>query len=140
MVKIDIDYLGDLMCEITHTPSGNKFFTDAPLDNQGEAKYISPTDLLAASIGSCVATIMGIKAKANDIDIKGMKISTYKEMVNVPFRRVSKLTLEITYPHLLNEKDYELLSNVVKTCPVTKSLLPEIKLEYSFKYANGGLK
>ncbi len=136
MVKIDIDYLGDLMCEITHTPSGNKFLTDAPIDNNGQARYISPTDLLAASIGSCIVTIMGIKANANSIDIKGMKISIFKEMINDPFRRVSKLTLEINFPNKLNEKDFEILSNVVKTCPVTRSLLPEIELEYSFKYAN----
>ncbi|MCX6146147.1 MAG: OsmC family protein [Candidatus Kapabacteria bacterium] len=135
MVKIEIEYLGDLMCEVTHSPSGNKFFTDAPLDNQGQARYISPTDLLAASIGSCVATIMGIKAKANNIEIKGMKILTFKEMINTPFRRVDKLTLEIIFPNKLDDKDYELLSNVVKVCPVTKSLLPEIELEYSFKYA-----
>jgi putative redox protein len=135
MVKIEIEYLGDLMCEVTHSPSGNKFFTDAPLDNQGQARYISPTDLLAASIGSCVATIMGIKAKANNIEIKGMKILTFKEMINTPFRRVNKLTLEIIFPNKLNNKDFELLSNVVKVCPVTKSLLPEIELEYSFKYA-----
>lgn len=135
MVKIEIEYLGDLMCEVTHSPSGKKFFTDAPLDNQGQARYISPTDLLAASIGSCVATIMGIKAKANNIDIKGMKILTFKEMINTPFRRVDKLTLELIFPNKLNVKDYELLSKVVKVCPVTKSLLPEIELEYSFKYA-----
>lgn len=135
MVQIDVDYLGDLMCEITHTPSGNKFFSDAPLDNNGQARYISPTDLLAASIGSCIATIMGIKANTNQIDIKGLKISVVKDMINEPFRRVSKLTLKITFPHKLNDNEFAILSNVVKTCPVTRSLLPEIEMDYTFDFA-----
>ena len=130
MVQINIDYLGDLMCKVTHTPSGNSFFTDAPLDNTGEARYISPTDLLAASIGSCIATIMGIKAKANGINIEGLKITVDKEMDNLPFRRVSKLTVRIYFASILNEKDFAIMQNVVNTCPVTKSLLPEIELDY----------
>lgn len=130
MVQIDIDYLGDLMCKVTHTPSGNTFFTDAPIDNNGQARYISPTDLLAASIGSCIATIMGIKANANGIDIKGLKISVVKEMVNTPFRRVSKLTARINFALPLNEKDLAIMQNVVNTCPVTRSLLPEIEIDY----------
>lgn len=130
MVQINIDYLGDLMCKVTHTPSGNSFFTDAPLDNTGQARYISPTDLLAASIGSCIATIMGIKANANGINIEGLKITVGKEMDNLPFRRVSKLTVRIYFATVLNQKDFAIMQNVVNTCPVTKSLLPEIELDY----------
>lgn len=131
-VRIDVNYLGDLQCEVIHTPSGNKFYTDAPLDNNGQARYISPTDMLAGSIASCVATIMGIKANANNIDISGLKISAIKEMINEPFRRVSKLSLEITFTKKLEQKEFNILANVVKTCPVTRSLLPEIELDYKF--------
>lgn len=130
MVQIDVEYLGDLMCKVTHTPSGNTFFTDAPIDNNGQARYISPTDLLAASIGSCIATIMGIKANANGIDITGLKINVVKQMVNTPFRRVDKLTARIYFEKRLNEKDFAIMQNVVNTCPVTRSLLPEIEIDY----------
>lgn len=133
MVKIKSEYLGDLSCKVTHTPSGNSFKTDAPLDNRGKARFISPTDMLAGSIASCVSTIMGIKAKDNNIDINGLEILAYKEMKNDPYRMVKKLTLEITFPYQLNNKDFNLLSNVVKTCPVTRSLHPDIELEYHFK-------
>lgn len=135
MIRIDVDYLGDLHCEIVHAPSGQKFLTDAPVDNNGKGEYISPTDLLCASIASCVATIMGIKARDAGIDIKGLRISAFKEMVTEPFRRVGKLTLDITFPNELNEKDFALLSNVVKTCPVTRSLSPEVELAYKFGFA-----
>lgn len=133
-VRIDVDYLGDLDCKVTHSLSGNSFLTDAPEDNQGLARHISPTDLLAASIGSCVATIMGIKAKSNELDISGLKISVLKEMANEPFRRISKLSFTIIFPKKLSEKNFQILSNVVKTCPVTRSLHPDVELEYEFLF------
>lgn len=134
MIKISVDYLGDLYCNVVHTPSGNSFKTCAPVDNKGKGDYISPTDLVAASIASCVSTIMGIKAQEKGIDLVGMNITASKIMTNVPFRRVDKLILDITFPKPLSDEDFKLLSNVVKTCPVTKSLTSEIELGYNFKF------
>jgi len=138
-VRIEVEYLGDLNCKVTHTPSGTSFLTDAPLDNNGQARNISPTDLLAASIASCISTIMGIKAKANNIDLSGMKVSAVKEMINEPFRRVSKLTIEVTFPRQLSEKEFQIMSAVAKTCPVTRSLLPEIEIEVTYKFAENSI-
>lgn len=135
MVKISVDYLGDLYCNVVHTPSGNSFKTNAPLDNKGKGEFISPTDMVAGAIASCVSTIMGIKAQEKNIDIVGMNITASKIMINEPYRRIEKLILDITFPHKLDESDFKLLSNVVKTCPVTRSLSPDVKLEYNFKFS-----
>lgn len=134
MVKINIEYLNDLHCKVTHGPSGTWFLTDAPLDNQGKAEFISPTDLLAASIGSCIATIMGIKARDINVNLEGLKIDVSKEMVNQPYRRVSKLTLNIQYPKRYDDKIQEILNNVVKICPVSKSLSSEVEFVVNFSY------
>ncbi len=136
MVKINIEYLNDLHCRVTHGPSGTYFLTDAPLDNQGKAEFISPTDLLAASVASCIATIMGIKARDLNLDLEGLRIEVSKDMVNQPFRRISKLTLIIQYPKRYDDKTQEVLNNVVKICPVTRSLSPEIEFDVSFSYPN----
>lgn len=132
VVRIDVDYLGDLHTKVTHAPSEQSFLTDAPVDNEGKGEYISPTDLAGASIASCVATIMGIKARKNDINIEGLHISVEKRMVNVPFRRIGKLSFEITFKHPLAKKEFDIMANVVKTCPVTRSLHPDIELDYKF--------
>lgn len=138
MVQIDVEYLGDLHCKVTHAPSGQSFITDAPVDNEGKGEMISPTDLLAASIGSCISTIMAIKAKQKGLNIDGLKISVLKEMTNLPFRRVNKLYLKITFPNKLADNDFKLLSNVVNICPVTKSLREEIEVipEFYFDQKN----
>ena len=134
MVNIIVEYLGDLHCKVIHEPSGNYFLTDAPLDNNGKAEYISPTDLAAASIGSCIATIMGIKANVNGIDLSGLKIVVSKDMINEPFRRINKLIVNIHFKRKYTEKEFKILDNVVKTCPVTRSLLPEIEIIHNYHF------
>lgn len=135
MVQINVEYLGDLHCVVEHGPSGQKFMTDAPIDNQGKGEFFSPTDLVATAIGSCIATIMGILARNNNIDIVGMKIQVQKEMMNQPYRRIKKLFLNIEFPHRLNDHDFTIMKNVIKTCPVTRSLHPEIELEVNYDFA-----
>jgi putative redox protein len=134
MVQINIEYLGDLHCRIQHGPSGQEFLTDAPVDNNGKGEYISPTDLLATSVGSCIATIMGIQAKRNNIAIEGLKIKVLKEMQNEPYRRVKTLYIDFLFPNQLDNKSLTIMKNVIKTCPVTRSLHPDIEIidTYSF--------
>lgn len=134
-VQIDIEYLGDLHCQIKHGPSGQTFMTDAPVDNNGKGEYISPTDLLGTASGSCIATIMGIVARNQNFNIDGLKITVTKEMSNHPFRRIAKLTMDIVFPRELTSKEFELLQNVVKTCPVTRSLSQELQLIVNFSFA-----
>ncbi|MBX3044681.1 MAG: OsmC family protein [Ignavibacteriae bacterium] len=132
MVQIDIEYTGDLHCKVTHTPSGQTFITDAPTDNQGKGEFISPTDLTVASIGSCIATIMAIRAKNSGFDIGNLKISAYKHMVNEPYRRISKIELDFFLARKFDEKEMAILKNVVKTCPVSRSLSSEVEIVHKF--------
>ena len=69
MATIQTLYLGDLRTEITHVQSGNRVITDAPTDNNGKGEYISPTDMVAAALGSCMLTLMGIAARRLDAGI-----------------------------------------------------------------------
>ncbi|MFH1052225.1 MAG: OsmC family protein [bacterium] len=135
-VQIDVEYLGDLHCKAIHGPSGNEIVTDAPLDNQGKGEYFSPTDLAATAIGVCIPTIMGIKARQNNIDIAGLKVTVNKEMMNEPYRRIKKLKLNFVFPKKLNDKDFQIMKNVIKTCPVTRSLHPDIEIETNYSFAD----
>ncbi|HMP87239.1 MAG TPA: OsmC family peroxiredoxin, partial [Lacibacter sp.] len=58
-----IVYQGSLRTEALHLQSGTRIETDAPTDNQGKGERFSPTDLVATALGSCMMTIMGIKAR-----------------------------------------------------------------------------
>ena len=59
MATVETIYLGELRTEATHVQSGSKILTDAPTDNHGKGEAFSPTDLVAAALGSCMMTLMG---------------------------------------------------------------------------------
>ena len=90
MATIQTLYLGDLRTEITHVQSGNRVITDAPTDNNGKGEYISPTDMVAAALGSCMLTLMGIAARRLEIDLKGTRVEIQKVMAAEP-RRIAEI-------------------------------------------------
>jgi len=131
MATIETTYLGDLRTEATHLQSGTKIITDAPIDNQGKGEAFSPTDLLAASLGSCMLTIMGIKARASNIDIDGTTISITKIMAADP-RRVGEIVINFKFPKEYTEKEQLLLERAALTCPVYYSLHEDLKKTVDF--------
>ena len=121
-VTIDITYEGDLQCRLVHGPSGGILITDAPRDNEGEGRQFSPTDLAAASLGSCILTIMGVAARSRNLDIAGARAVVTKEMSSVPRRHISKIAMTITLPASLDAKSRKVLEKIADTCPVRHSL------------------
>jgi len=131
-VHISSTYLGDLRCEAIHGPSQNKLLTDAPVDNQGKGEAFSPTDLVATALGTCMATTMGIYAKRHDIDLRGLAVSVEKEMSADAPRRIAKLTVELRMPLPQSHPHREVLERTALTCPVHKSLHPDVALPVRF--------
>ncbi|MEM7010343.1 MAG: OsmC family protein [Verrucomicrobiota bacterium] len=134
MVQIDVTYEGGLRCSATHGPSGEKLFTDAPVDNHGKGESFSPTDLCATALATCMPTVIGIFAERHDIDLKGMTVRVGKIMTAEPPRRIAKLELEINVPIAEDHKHREALERAALTCPVHKSLLAEIEIPVKFNW------
>lgn len=134
MVSIQLEYQGDLHCKATHGPSGVELATDAPKDNQGRGESFSPTDLVATALGSCMLTIMGIAARTLNIDISGATASVRKEMTATPPRRIERLTVRIRVPHAPSAADREKLERAAHTCPVHRSLHPDVQIPIEFTW------
>ena len=130
-----IIYKGDLRTEATHIESGNIIITDAPKDNEGRGDAFSPTDLVAAALGSCMLTIMGIVAKRKSIDIDGSKAEIEKKMSKDP-RRISEICVKIYFAKPIDKINRELLERAAHTCPVSKSLNDELNEIVQFIYPN----
>ena len=133
-VQIEMIYDGQLRTKATHGPSGNSVITDAPVDNHGRGESFSPTDLVATALGTCMATVMGIFAERHGIDLKGMRISVKKEMVQVPIRRIGKLSVEIQVPLASDHPHRAALERTVHTCPVHQSLHPDVEKPVTFHW------
>jgi putative redox protein len=129
-----VTYESNLRTTCLHLQSGSAIETDAPTDNKGKGERFSPTDLIATGLGACMITTMGIKAQTMDIALDGAKVEVTKVMVSDP-RRIGKIIAHVTMPALnLDEKTIEILERVARTCPVERSLHPDVELDIQFNW------
>ena len=134
MVAIQFEYQGDLHCKAVHGPSGTELTTDAPKDNQGRGESFSPTDLVATALGTRMLTVMGIMARTLNIDIAGATATVEKEMTTALPRRIQSLAVKIHVPQSLSHENQQKLQQAGHTCPVHKSLHPDIQTPIEFTW------
>lgn len=133
MTKMTLAYMGSLRTRLTHLKSNNNIITDAPTDNHRKGEAFSPTDLIAASLASCIVTVMGIKAQTWNKDLGETTAEIEKTMTSNP-RRVHQLTVIIsTGKQNFTDKEIEILKETGLNCPVAKSLHPDIIQDIVFK-------
>jgi uncharacterized OsmC-like protein len=130
-----VQYEGNLRTKATHLQSGNSILTDAPTDNEGKGENFSPTDLVATALASCMATIMGIYAKNNRLNIEQTKFEITKIMATEP-RRISEIQVNVYVANgkNLDETTRKKLIHVALNCPVAKSLNTNIHQNVKFYF------
>lgn len=134
MPTIKSTYKGNLRTSMTHLQSGNEILSDAPLDNNGKGEAFSPTDLVAAALGSCMVTIMGIVAARDGVELLGLSWSTNKIMQASP-RKIAEIQIDFNWEKPIeNQVLIEKLKKAATTCPVAISLDPAIKQTVSFNF------
>ena len=134
MITIKSSYLGNLRTKDIHLKSGETIITDAPTDNNGKGEAFSPTDLTAASLCSCMMTIMGIKANKMNVTLDGLEADVTKFMADTP-RKISRIQIEFRMEHTdASPKQLEFLKESALNCPVALSLHPEIEQKITFRF------
>ncbi len=128
-------YEGELRTVARHLASGTRIETDAPVDNQGKGEKFSPSDLVATALGTCMLTIMGMKARDLNVDLKNTSIEIQKLMKADP-RRIGGIQLHFHFPDNLQatEKQRLILERAGNTCPVRYSINPEIEVEVNYNW------
>lgn len=128
MATSTVKYTGELRTESVHLASKTTIITDAPVDNHGKGEAFSPTDLMATSLANCMLTIMGIKSQAEGYTpIDGTTAEVTKIMYADP-RRVGEIHITLNFPKRdFSEKEKKIYENIAHTCPVAKSLHPDLK-------------
>ena len=134
MSKVKCSYLGDLKCDAKHLQSGKQIKTDAPLDHCGKGENFSPTDLLATSLGSCLLTIMAIKARSNGWELGNISLDIEKIMTKNKERKIKQLIIDIYIPEDLSNEKIDFIKNASKDCPVTRNLSDSLDLQIKWHY------
>jgi putative redox protein len=115
--------------ELRHGPSGALLETTAPKDNGGDGSRFSPTDLCAASLAACAATTLSLYATRSGIPVDGVTFEIEKHMTPEPPRRIAKLVARYRISSPCSDADFQKLVNAGKTCPVRRSLHPDVVVE-----------
>ena len=131
---MSVVYEGQLHCKLTHEQSGSVIHTDAPKDNNGKGEAFSPTDLVAAALGSCLITVMGIVAGRHQLDLTGTTADVSKEMITTPERRIGKISVTLKMARGIPADKRAMLETAAHTCPVHKSLHPDVQTPITFVY------
>lgn len=134
MVRISVDYTGNLECEAVHGLSRTKVKTDAPIDNQGRGASFSPTDLVATALGTCILTTMGIAARREKIPLEGSSLTVDKIMSADTPRRVDRLVIAIKLSVPRSADPKNVLEPIARSCPVSRSLHPDIEREVAIEW------
>lgn len=127
----EVIYLGDLRTKSTHLASQSEILSDAPIDNNGKGEAFSPTDYVANALASCMLTIMGLKARDMGIDIRQSRAEVTKTMASAP-RRIAEIEVKLLMSVQADKKTQTILENAAKTCPVGKSLHPDVVQNITF--------
>ena len=128
-----VNYLGDLRTSAIHIASDKNIITDAPIDNQGKGEAFSPTDTVATALASCLLTIMGIKARDLNIDIKNTTAEVAKMMGSKP-RRISEIQITVNFTRSYDQRIKKILEKAALACPVSNSLHPDLKQNILFNW------
>jgi putative redox protein len=134
MVSQSFIYLGELRCKATHGPSSVELVTDAPKDNQGRGESFSPTDLVVTALATCMVTTIGIVARRDNVVLEGTKVYAEKHMSTDAPRRIVHIVVRIEFPAGIPHDYREKLDNTARTCPVARTLHPDVTIDASLSY------
>lgn len=134
MVEMTFLYSGGLHTQATHGPSGSVVETDAPVDNRGKGEAFSPTDLLAASLASCMLTTMALRGEGEGWVVDGATARVEKHMALEPRRRVGRIVVELDMPAGLPEAARAALEQAARGCPVASSLADGVEVDLSIRW------
>jgi putative redox protein len=128
--------LTGLTCKLTHGPSGTTITTVPPKDNGGDGSSFSPTDLVGAALAACALSTMALVAGREGLSWGNARAEVEKRMTPPP-RRIGELVLAIDMPREVRPEHRARLEEAARTCPVVRSLHPDVQVPLVFRYPGG---
>ena len=131
MTTIHIHHVALGRCRVAHGPSGTSLETDSPSEYGGGGSSFSATDLLAAALGTCIATSLDRILARCGCNPTEMHVTVEKTLRQTP-KAVKRLAVTIFIP---SESSAELIRKTeaaIKACPVHRALRCEITHDLRF--------
>jgi len=96
------------------------------------AAYPSSPELLMASLGSCIGSVLVVFAERHDINLEGMSIDLDWKIKEKP-HRIGEIDIAVHIPHHLAEDQKTVLTRVAEQCLIHSTLHhpPQINMALS---------
>jgi putative redox protein len=109
---------------------GHRIDTDQPERSGGDDSAAMPLELLAASLGTCIAFYAHQFCATRGIPSDGLRVEIRTETARGPYR-VSRYDIKVSLPHALPDEYRAAIDRAVRTCPVHNTLThsPDISME-----------
>ena len=133
-VTIDVEYQGGLRTKARHRESGAEICTAVPGDGDRADECFSPTDLAAVSLATCLISVVATAARKHGVDPEGARVRLEKSMTESGPRRIAALHAVIEMPPGVPVELRKRLEAAAKTCPVHRSLHPDIDEVMRFEW------
>ncbi len=113
------------------TARGHSVLTDQPVADGGQDAAVTPTELLIASLASCVAFYTGRYLVRHGLDHTGLAVTAEFAMAADRSARVSAVNLRITVPDGVPPQRTDALLAVASHCTVHNTLRqhPDVSIE-----------
>lgn len=134
-VSIRLD--GDGACTVRHVANGAWLRTSKPREYGGTGGSFSSTDLLAAALGSCIATDVEALAVRHAVDLAGIEIDVEKTLQRRP-KRIAALHVVVVLPSGVDPRLLPRFERAAAACLVRRSLAPEIPVDVAVRCAPAG--
>jgi putative redox protein len=125
MGTVKTKYTGSLSTSTSYALSESPILT--------KANTFGPTDLLTASLGSCIVTYIDFIAKKNGFSIDEANVEIKKTM-NADGTMVTNFDVILNLNSTFSAEQKLVIENAAKSCPVGNSLHIDIKRTYVFNY------
>lgn len=109
---------------------GHQVTVDLPEAKGGTDQGMTPPELLAASLGTCIGVYVASYCESVGIDITGMTIDVASEMAQAP-ARIGQFHAAVTIPGGIPEDRMKAVHRVAENCLIHQTLCnePEMTIE-----------
>ncbi len=128
MTVLNISLYENERCRIIHQDSKAVIDTDGPIEWGGNGHSFSPTDLVAAALGSCILSILEPLFERNGFDPQKLELTIAKELSNKPMM-IKSLKIDISFPDEVPELFKKKALKILEACPVKRSIHPDVKID-----------
>jgi putative redox protein len=124
---------GAMSTRITHLPSGTVLDSAMAQEYGGPGGTFSSTDLVAAALGSCIATNLGPIAERHGFPLENVELHMGKELSGQP-KRINRLDVWIRVRGTVDNELRARFEAAAHTCTVHRSLHPDLDCHIEFAY------